>query len=408
MVIKLGHLFRYFLMGFVVITLLYSCTKDEAVKEADKQLEWIYSISAEAVQSFLTMAGQAETASLIKYPVDIYRFEYPMVYREQQIKASGIIGVPQTTTGSFPVLCFQHGTLVTKKEAPSLSINTPQNLTIAGLAGAGYVLLIPDLIGFGASDEYFHPYLVKQSNVKAVDAMLEAVHNLPSGSFGNINVNDSLFLSGYSQGGWLTLALLEHLEQNSSLPWNIIATACGAGPYNPELVLDYVLNSDTYLKPFFLPYVMLSFIEDGTIYGNMDKYFKEPYATRIPELYDGLKTGDEIDAALTKNPQDLFTAEMFSYKSNSGFEEIRTSFEKNRVTAWKTTAPLLFIHGANDVYIPQILSDSIFSDFIDAGALNVEYDIIAGADHNSAAAPAIGRSLIWFDSFRSFGLLVEK
>jgi pimeloyl-ACP methyl ester carboxylesterase len=378
------------------------------MKESDKQLEWIYTISADAVQSFLTMAGQAETASLIKYPVDIYRFEYPMVYREQQITASGIIGVPQTTTASFPVLCFQHGTLVTKMEAPSLSFNTPQNLTIAGLAGAGYILLIPDLIGFGAADDFFHPYLVKQSNVQAVDAMLEAVRNLPSESFGNVSINDSLFLTGYSQGGWLTLALLEHLEQNNSLPWNIIATACGAGPYSPELVLDYVLNSDTYLKPFFLPYVMLSFIEDGTIYGNMDKYFKEPYATRIPDLYDGIKTGDEIDAALTTNPEDLFTAEMFNYKSNPGFEEITASFEKNRVLAWNTNASILFIHGANDVYIPPVLSDSIYNDFIDAGALNVDFEIIAGADHNTAAAPTIGKTFAWFDSFRSLRLLVEK
>ncbi|PKP11925.1 MAG: hypothetical protein CVU09_00040 [Bacteroidetes bacterium HGW-Bacteroidetes-4] len=408
MVINLVHTVRYILLVFVVASLLLSCSKDESMKEPDKQLEWIYSISADVVQSFLTMAGQAETASLIKYPVDIYRFEYPMVYRAQQITASGIIGVPQTTTASFPVLCFQHGTLVTKTEAPSLSINTPQNLTIAGLAGAGYILLIPDLIGFGAADDFFHPYLVKQSNVQAVDAMLEAVRNLPSGSFGNVSVNDSLFLTGYSQGGWLTLALLEHLEQNNALPWNIIATACGAGPYNPELVLDYVLNSETYLKPFFLPYVMLSFIEDGTIYGNMDKYFKEPYATRIPVLYDGIKTGNEIDAALTTNPHDLFTAEMFNYKSNPGFQEITASFEKNRVLAWNTGAHILFIHGANDVYIPQMLSDSIYNDFIDAGALNVEYEIIAGADHYSAAAPTIGKTFAWFDSFRSLRLLVEK
>jgi pimeloyl-ACP methyl ester carboxylesterase len=408
MVSKPGHLFRYILLGFVVITLSYSCSKDETMKDNEEQLEWIYSISSDAIQSFLTMAGQVEAASLINYSVDIYRFEYPMVYREQQIIASGIIGVPQTTGGSFPVLCFQHGTLVTKMEAPSLSVNTPQNLTIAGLAGAGYILLIPDLIGFGAADNFFHPYLVKQSNVNAVDAMLQAIRDLPGGSFGNTVVNDSLFLTGYSQGGWLTLALLEQLEQNSSHSWNIIATACGAGPYNPELVLDYVLNSDTYLKPFFLPYVMLSFIEDGTIYGNMNKYFKEPYATRIPDLYNGIKTGNEIDAALTTNPQELFTAEMFNYKSNPEFEEITNSFEKNRVTSWNTSASLLFIHGADDVYIPQILSDSIYNDFIDAGALNVEYEIITGADHNSAAAPAIGRSLIWFDSFRSFGLLVEK
>jgi pimeloyl-ACP methyl ester carboxylesterase len=330
-----------------------------------------------------------------------------MTYREQEIQASGLVCVPVSQGNSFPVMSFQHGTIVAKSEAPSLSYNSIQNIMVAGIAGAGYVLIVPDLIGFGASESFFHPYLVKESNVNAVVAMLDAVNELPQGSLNGSSINDSLFLAGYSQGGWAAMGVLENLE-NSNSKWNVIATACGAGPYNPELVLDYVLENDTYLKPFFLPYVLLSFIEDRTIYGDMSKYFNEPYASKIPTLYDGINTGSQIDVELSTNTTVLIASGLYSYKTDTNYAEVLDSFEKNRVYAWETDAPILLMHGANDVYIPPVLSESIFSDFQAAGATQVSYVSIPQADHNTAAAPAIGLALNFFKQYRSPGLLAKK
>jgi len=47
------------------------------------------------------------------------------------------------------------------------------------------------------------------------------------------------------------------------------------------------------------------------------------------------------------------------------------------------------------------LSDSIYSQFIASGSNHVQYETIPFADHNSAAIPAIARSIEWFQQLRN-------
>jgi pimeloyl-ACP methyl ester carboxylesterase len=388
--------------SFIILfsAILTACSTNDNPEPEVKNYKKVLSMTVESMQSFLIFAGQTQLAGQINYPVDIYSYNYPMNYQGKTITASGLICVPVTNGDNFPVVSFQHGTLVAKNEAPSASFSSVTSISIASLSGLGYILLIPDLIGFGASFEYFHPYLIKKNNVDAVTAMLGSLSDLPNGALSGTNPNDSLFLAGYSEGGWITLAAMQEIENNNN-GWNLIGTACGAGPYNPEQLMQYVLQQESYPRPFFLAYVLLSFVEDGTITQGMEHYFNPPYAEKIPILFDGTLNGAAIDVELNTNTHELMQAGLFTYQQGSDYNELIASFNTNKVDAWQNQTPLLLLHGTNDTYIPQELSDSIYSQFNALGSNQVQYETIPFTDHNSAATPAIVRSIDWFQQLRN-------
>ncbi len=394
---------KLFLKGcsvFVILIILItiqSCTKDAEPEVKDYQK--ILSLSIETQRAMFSLMAQPQLVSKVKYPVDVYSYKYSMPYKGTSIKASGLICVPVVEGKSFPVLSFQHGTIVAHSKAPTLDYNSLTSKAIESIAGLGYYLVIPDEIGFGESSGYFHPYLIKKHNVLVVTEMLKSVKNISDGELSGASLNDSLFLLGYSHGGWVTMATLKELETGISTDWDLIATASGAGPYFPEQVMDYALSGDTYDKPFYMSYVLMSFVEEGLITNSMSSFFKEPYATSIPALYDGTKTGAEIDAQLTKINADLYKDSFLNDYPN-GFEDLQTAVNQNKTGAWLNKTPIMLTHGQNDVYIPVSVSDSLYQDFIELGSENIEYLVIPLTDHNSAVAPAIGSSLIWFNNFR--------
>lgn len=377
------------------------CSSNDDSDPEVKNYQKVNTLAVETIKAFLTSSGQSQMVDDIFYGVDIYTYQYPMEYMGKNITASGLVCVPVAAGKSFPVLSFQHGTMVAKNEAPSVSYAYLTHLSLSMLAGMGYVLVIPDLVGFGSSSDYFHPYLNKESNVDAVVSMLESVKALPEGTLSGVSTNDSLFLAGYSQGGWITLATMQYLELQNNTGWDVIGTACGAGPYNPEQLMNYVLQQETYPKPFYLAYVLLSYIEDGTISDQLSIYFNEPYASRVKGLFDGINSGTTIDAGLTTVTRDLFTEDVFDYPELSAYDELKEAFAQNRVEAWHNETPLLLLHGEMDTYIPRELSDTIYSQFIRAGSENVTYQPIPLNDHNTAAIPAIAIAVEWFQIFKN-------
>ncbi len=392
--------FPIFLVVITLVASIASCSKGEDPEPNTVNYKKVNSLTTETIKTFLTSSGQSQMVDMIFYGVDIYTYKYPMEYQGKTISASGLVCVPIAAGDRFPVLSFQHGTMVAKNEAPSVANTSLMQLSLAMLSGLGYMLIIPDLVGFGSSSDFFHPYLNKESNVNAVVSMLESVKALPDGALSGVSPNDSLFLVGYSQGGWITLATMQHLESQNNSDWNVIGTVCGAGPYNPEQLMNYVLQQESYPKPFFLAYVLLAYINDGTISDNLSIYFNEPYATKVKGLFDGVKTGTSIDAELTTVTHELFDANVFDYTNHSEYAELKLAFEQNRVEAWQNETPLLLLHGEMDTYIPIELSDTLYSRFLQTGSENVIYQSIPLNDHNTAAIPAISIAMNWFQSFR--------
>jgi pimeloyl-ACP methyl ester carboxylesterase len=116
-------------------------------------------------------------------------------------------------------------------------------------------------------------------------------------------------------------------------------------------------------------------------------------------LYDGSKSGDQINAQLTTKTADLFTSD---YKTgantNSKFISVMSSLSNNSRTAWKTNVPTMILHGTEDNYVPYQVSDNIYKDFLAKGvsAGTVTLVPVPGVGHNSGIIPIGVASINWF------------
>lgn len=147
-----------------------------------------------------------------KNAVKLYQVEYHSVIPEQNNRptvASGLIAIPATGARSMPLVSYQHGTIYGNMGVPSTPDNSWETqLMIAQFGGQGYVVIGTDYFGLGSSKEK-DSYIVLNSQVQASYDMYEAAKRFLNKE--NISISQ-FFISGWSQGGVITMAFLERLE----------------------------------------------------------------------------------------------------------------------------------------------------------------------------------------------------
>jgi pimeloyl-ACP methyl ester carboxylesterase len=337
----------------------------------------------------------------LEHNIDVYTITYTTKFKGNDVIASGLVSVP-STAGAYPIMSYQNGTNTLHSDAPSVNPDNQLFLLLEFLASTGFVVTVPDYLGFGASSDMFHPYLDKESTIQSVTDMLRAVEELTANHL-NFETNNDLYITGYSQGGWATMQLQKAIEENSASEFNLKASSCGAGPYDLRYVNDYVLGLTNYPMPYFIGYVFNGHLKLGDITNPASDIFKSPYDQKILTLYNGTKSGDEINAQLTTTTADLFTAEYKSTSNtNAKFSSVISSLSKNSIVAWKTNIPTLLTHGTADTYVPEQISLNLFNDFKLKGVdeSKILYIPIAGAGHNTAVIPSGVATFSWFLSLK--------
>ncbi len=143
------------------------------------------------------------------YEVKQYRITYKTLDGGGNLTdASGIIAIPQKPAGAkSPLLSFQHGTVFLDKEAPSNDTVATSPVNI--IASLGFVVAAADYIGYGTSRGKDHPYLQKEPSAAAVTDFIVAARQWLAEQ--RLPLNDQLFLTGYSEGGYVTLAAQQAL-----------------------------------------------------------------------------------------------------------------------------------------------------------------------------------------------------
>lgn len=169
----------------------------------------------------------------------LYRVTYDSVIPERSNKptqASGLIAVPDTGGKTFPMVSYQHGTVYGKQQVPSFADQSEETqLMIAQFAGQGYVVIGADYFGLGLSKEP-EGYMVKGSHQQACYDMLMASRAV----LDHLKLaTSSLFLAGWSQGGFVTMAFLEKLE---SAGVQVKAASTASAPVDIFVALNGFLN----------------------------------------------------------------------------------------------------------------------------------------------------------------------
>jgi len=328
--------------------------------------------------------------------VHLYRITYDSVIPEMGNKptlASGLLAVPDTDGKSFPTVSYQHGTVYGHNEVPSFADESPETqLMIAQFAGQGYMLIGADYFGLGISTEP-EGYMVKGSHQQASFDLLMASRAVLT----NMKLSSNkLFLAGWSQGGFVTMAFLEKLEAagvkvdgaaTASAPLDVYALMQGFLVYPREFDATWlnsimILSSFAYENYYGVPGLARSFLTDEYYDIAKKAYDREPF------------NPSDITTDLHK----LIRPSYFDpqYFANSAFGKLILSAHAYR---WVIKSPVRNYYGEADEAITTGIGRMAmtYAQSMGSGNQNVEAVSTGPTTHRGTFATAVPQWKAWFD-----------
>jgi poly(3-hydroxybutyrate) depolymerase len=256
----------------------------------------IASLSAAALAAELTASGTSgqqllQIAGTPACGVDFHYFHYQTVDPAgMPIRDSGALMIPTGgtgCTGARPIVLYAHGT-DTNKALNIADITDPGNsegaLVATMFAAQGYIVVAPNYAGYDDSTLGYHPYLnADQQSKDMIDALAAARSALGKVIAAGTTDNGKLFITGYSQGGFVAMATHKALQADGK-----VVTASGpmSGPYALEAFGDAIMYGSVDLgSTVFTPLLTTSFQKSyGNIYMAASDVYESAYATSIEGL----------------------------------------------------------------------------------------------------------------------------
>lgn len=183
--------------------------------------------------------------------VDIYTVTYDTRIPErnnERVRVSGVMALPQLADRSkIPLISYQRGTVYNKYSVPSYAFQHkspgPHNhlpesyetrYMVALFGGNGYGVIAADYIGFGIDAKNDEAYLIKGVTSQAsVDLYRDVKSYLTTQKI----LPTRLYLSGWSQGGHNTSAVLQQLESQGV---KVRAAFTASNPNDPFAAMNAV------------------------------------------------------------------------------------------------------------------------------------------------------------------------
>ena len=395
---------KQFLYSSIVIValLINGCSENITEPEPSKSRgsiinsTSIHTYTTEEIKQLLSFTGIPNSMDF-KYSVETVKIIYWTIDASgNTIKASGAVMYP-VGESNLPLFNMNHGTVVKREKAASVN---PLSITegVAGIAmGAlGYFSCIPDYPGFGVSD-MLHPYIHAKSISNAVIDFIRAAKKYSKNK--NITLNNQLFLAGYSEGGYVTLATQKEMEENHNDEFNITAVAPMAGPYNLLATATNLIQQTKYNNPAYIGFLLTAY---NDIYGwkRLNDFFVEPYGNMMPTLFDGTKTLGEVNSKLPKTVSNLLKQSFINDFLNGNDTHVINAFKENSLLNWSPSAPLKFYHGDSDEVVPYKIAVNTVENLKSHSSSTIELYTVTGGTHATSILPSVIDMVDWFESFR--------
>jgi predicted esterase len=249
-------------------------------------------VTAVTLLAELNLAANQQLLSLSGAPVcDIlmYDIKYETVGgANEPTTASAALLVPTglgtNCTGARPIVLYAHGT-TTNRTFTMANLENTETLSLAALfATKGYIVVAPNYAGFDTSTLDYHPYLIADQQSKdMIDALTAARTALPLASVTLTQDDGRLFITGYSQGGYVAMATQRAMQ---AAGMTVTAAAPMSGPYALAAFVDAVfygrVNGDA---PVSSTLLLTAYQRAyGNIYGSPTDVFTPQYADGIDSL----------------------------------------------------------------------------------------------------------------------------
>lgn len=229
--------------------------------------------------------------------VTAYKFTYATVGGEgEPTTATGALMVPTGSAaqcqGPRPIVLYAHGTALSKNRDLA-ALGDPSNPAFGTasrvamiFAAQGDIVVAPNYAGYDTSPLPYTPYLDKrQQSQDMLDGLTAARQALGQLSL-PVSDDGKLFVSGYSQGGFVTLATLARLDAQGR---PATAGAPMSGPYGMLAIADEIfLGHPNFGGTAYLPLVANSYAHQpaGSPALNLSEFFNPQYAG-APILFPG-------------------------------------------------------------------------------------------------------------------------
>lgn len=372
-------------------------------------------ISYELVDTYTqeTLVNKWKSASIpqalvpINYDVAVYEVIYSMPWHDgTPVKASGLYYVPQKSTTvvtkkkkreateGHPMVCYHHGTQVYKDRKVRLG---GELAICVGFATDGYLVARPDYIGLGKGEGH-HLYHHIETQAGATIYLLRAIEAMNKEL--EIQQNEQLFVTGYSQGGHASLSFHKTVQKSYKEEFTITASAPMSGAYDLGGVQEGAMFKP-YSHPGYLPYLIFSYNEIYNLYDDPKELLIAPYDSLLPPLYTGEYTMHYINRLLPNVPQDILQPVMIArYKTEPEFA-FKKALKENSVHDWKPESPVLFCYCEADEQVNYQNSVVTYDRMQELGAQNLRLKRVnKHLGHVDCAAFAAIHSKLFFDSFR--------
>ncbi len=274
-----------------------------------------------------------------------------------------------------PVLA--HGRLCCSRMVPTRNKNKNMaNVTGDGEAGLamtlfaaqGFIVVAPNYAGYNASKLSYHPYLnADQQSQDMIDALRATKSSLTKLG---ATASAKLFVTGYSQGGFVAMATVKAIQTKYSGEFTVTGSAPLAGPYALLKIATLPLANPALQgvgAAFFTPLVVDSFQNSyGNIYTTPAEIYAPAYAPNMVGLFPTI----DVAAAAAKLPAgdgtfrtlyDLGNGQPFlinkAYQTAAldPASNYQQAFARNDLTTgWKPTSPMALCHGGARPHRQQV------------------------------------------------------
>lgn len=249
-------------------------------------------VTAATLLTELNLASNAQLLALSGAPVCdmlMYDIEYETVGgANEPTTASAALMVPTglgaNCTGARPVVLYAHGT-TTDRLFTMANLQNAETLSLAALfVSKGYIVVAPNYAGFDTSTLDYHPYLIADQQSKdMIDALAAARTALPLASATLTKDNGQLFITGYSQGGYVAMATQRAMQ---AAGMSVTAAAPMSGPYALAAFVDAVFFGEVNGDAPVSSTLLLTAYQNayGNIYADPADVFESQYADGIESL----------------------------------------------------------------------------------------------------------------------------
>lgn len=316
-------------------------------------------------------------------------------------------GAPQARLEA-PIVSFQHGTQVNRTSAPSRynpnfravlgNPTRPEGNEIllsflecsmgAYLASLGYIVVMPDYPGYGDNRDV-HPYCHLSLGDSVRDAVLEAIEALRRNPDENApSWNGRVYLIGYSEGGYATMAGARSLSEVPNLDIAAAVPCAGAYDLSGTMARRIPLCKGE-INPHFVPFTFVGYEE---VYGDSifpdGPPFKDSFAAKLPLLFDGGHWAYQAFATLPRTgtfPRtfkacDILRQEVLEDLADESSPLFAAIRENDAYRGWKPSFPMLEVHCGEDEVVPVENALAALRAFEDSGSADVELLLVPPVD----------------------------